>query len=153
MIFRVDGRPQGKARARTFYDAQSRKMRSVTPESTRVYEEAIRWAFVAQRGSGGPRAASYRVDILAAYKIPKAWSESKRAAALRGEVPVTAKPDADNVIKVVLDALNGLAWEDDRQVTQVSCRKVYRMDEFLGIKIEEDIHEQDFSDREPDARS
>ena len=70
-----------------------------------------------------------------------------------GTVPVTVKPDADNIIKVVLDALNGLAWEDDRQVTAVSCSKVYRMDEFLLIQIKEDIHEQDFSDRQPDARS
>ena len=36
MIFFVIGRPQGKARARTFYDERSRKMRSVTPESTRA---------------------------------------------------------------------------------------------------------------------
>jgi Holliday junction resolvase RusA-like endonuclease len=27
--------------------------------------------------------------------------------------------DADNVLKVLLDALNGVAWEDDRQVTDL----------------------------------
>lgn len=153
MIFFVIGRPQGKARARTFYDERSRKMRSVTPESTRAYEEAIRRAFVSQRGAGELRAASYSVDIVAAYKVPKSWSGLKKQAALLGNVPVTVKPDADNIIKVVLDALNGLVWDDDRQVTAVSCRKVYRMDEFLLIQIKEDIHEQDFSDRQPDARS
>lgn len=137
MTFFVDGQPQGKARARTFYDEKSHRMRSVTPESTRAYEEAIRQAFASQRGACELKAASYSVDILAAYKVPGSWSKAKKDAALRGEVPATVKPDADNIIKVVLDALNGLAWEDDRRVTAVSCRKVYRMDGFLFIRIKE----------------
>ena len=32
--FTVPGKPQGKARARTFYDSRSKKMNSITPEKT-----------------------------------------------------------------------------------------------------------------------
>lgn len=35
------------------------------------------------------------------------------------------KPDADNILKAVLDALNGVAYEDDRQVVEVLCIKKY----------------------------
>lgn len=35
--FTVPGKPQGKARARTFYDSRSGKMSSVTPEKTVLY--------------------------------------------------------------------------------------------------------------------
>jgi crossover junction endodeoxyribonuclease RusA len=30
-------------------------------------------------------------------------------------------PDIDNLIKAILDGLNGIAWEDDRQVVNVSA--------------------------------
>ena len=35
------------------------------------------------------------------------------------------KPDIDNVLKVVLDSLNGIAYKDDAQVVMVSGKKIY----------------------------
>ena len=32
--------------------------------------------------------------------------------------------DADNILKVLLDSLNGIAWEDDNQVMDIHVRKV-----------------------------
>lgn len=37
----------------------------------------------------------------------------------------TKKPDCDNLIKVVCDGLNGVAWKDDSQISYMSCSKVY----------------------------
>ena len=37
--------------------------------------------------------------------------------------PDTQKPDADNDAKLVLDALNGVAWDDDQQVTDLHVIK------------------------------
>lgn len=37
----------------------------------------------------------------------------------------TSKPDADNCVKALKDALNGIAWRDDAQVAQVMAEKVY----------------------------
>lgn len=40
--------------------------------------------------------------------------------------PDTSAPDCDNVAKLVMDALNGLAWKDDRSVTELCVKKYAR---------------------------
>lgn len=36
------------------------------------------------------------------------------------------RPDGDNVLKSVADALNGVAWMDDSQVVRWECTKLFR---------------------------
>ena len=40
--------------------------------------------------------------------------------------------DVDNIPKPILDALKGLIFEDDDQVTDLVCRKRYVHTEFMG---------------------
>ena len=48
----------------------------------------------------------------------------------------TVKPDADNVSKIILDALNGLAYADDNQVTDLVVYKQYATaDEKVGVVV------------------
>ena len=42
---------------------------------------------------------------------------------LQGNISPTKKPDADNVIKIVLDAMNKFAFKDDTQVTKLDIEK------------------------------
>lgn len=87
----------------------------------REAEARIAAAFDASAGSYDPPLAprgvpvAVRVDVLRA--LPK--SRPKRVAS----EPDTARPDADNVSKAVLDALNGRAWADDSQVTSLTVTK------------------------------
>lgn len=122
--FWVDGTPRGKQRARTFYDPRSGKMRSITPEQTKSYEELIRWSY---KEAGGKYLGVSLIDvrIIVFYSIPKSWSKKKQAAALADDIRPTTKPDCDNIIKIVLDALNGVAYYDDKQVVSVVCKKYY----------------------------
>lgn len=137
MIFEIKGQPRGKARARTFYDNRIGKMRSVTPEATKSYEDLIRWSFVAQGGKYGGNTAAFKVEISARYEVPQSWSKKKRSAALDGSIFPKVKPDCDNIVKSVLDALNSIAYYDDRQVVYVSCRKKYAEEGSVLVKIEE----------------
>jgi Holliday junction resolvase RusA-like endonuclease len=136
MEFIVEGKPQGKARARTFYDKRVGKMRSITPEQTKSYEDLIRWSY---KASGGIYLAekTLQVDIQAFYPIPQSFSRVKRNNAHNGNLRPTTKPDCDNIIKVVLDALNGVAYYDDKQVICVSCNKYYADTGYLKISIQE----------------
>lgn len=124
MQFIVEGKPQGKARARTFYNARAGKMCSMTPEQTKSYEDLIRWKY---KAAGGQYMGEkvLQVDIKAFYPIPKAFNKAKQSEAIEGQIRPTTKPDCDNIIKVVLDALNGVAYYDDKQVVCVSCNKYY----------------------------
>lgn len=124
MQFIVNGMPQGKSRARTVRNKYTGKVHSYTPEKTQSYEDLIRWSF---KEAGGEYMGekTLRVDIAAYFPIPQSFSKTKRQQAFTGVLKPTKKPDCDNILKVVLDALNGVAYHDDKQVTGVSCNKLY----------------------------
>lgn len=42
---------------------------------------------------------------------------------MRNDVKIALRADIDNLIKTVLDGLNGVAWEDDTQVVKVEAVK------------------------------
>lgn len=136
IVFTVEGKPQGKARARTFYNKRLGRMQSITPEQTKSYEDLIRWSYTAAGGKYLGE-TTLQVDIRAYYPIPKAFSKAKTNDAVTQKLRPTTKPDCDNIIKVVLDALNGVAYYDDKQVICVSCNKYYGETGYLKVTITE----------------
>lgn len=126
LTFDVPGRPRGKGRPR-FANGHA-----YTPRATRDYEESIRLAAISAilkretvAGGWSKNERSYVVSVDAYFPIPKSFSKSKRDAAERLGLHPTSKPDADNIIKAVLDGLNGVAFEDDRLVSRCQCNKLY----------------------------
>lgn len=103
-------------------------------EKTVVYENWIRECFIIskQKKWTDPE-APLRVGIVAIYAIPNSAGKKKRAEMLTGKIYPTKKPDADNIAKVVLDALNGIAYPDDKQIVCCSCTKIYG--EEPGVKV------------------
>ncbi|WP_339970305.1 RusA family crossover junction endodeoxyribonuclease [Holzapfeliella sp. He02] len=49
----------------------------------------------------------------------------------------TAKPDVDNYFKGFTDALNGLVFEDDNQITEVHAYKFYSDNPRIELEVEE----------------
>lgn len=97
---------------------------AITPQQTRGYESLIRDVALPLMGGGQPWDGCVYVRIVAKYKIPKSWSKKDRQLAIDGKVP-PKKPDVDNVVKIVLDALNRVVYLDDTQVTQCNVRKMW----------------------------
>lgn len=62
-----------------------------------------------------------KVDVVAIFACPASWSKKKRAELLHR--PHCQKPDGDNLLKAVKDALNRIAWADDGQVHDARVRK------------------------------
>ena len=134
--FTVPGKPQGKARARTFYDSRSNKMSSVTPEKTVLYENLVKTCFRQRYGQGRfPDDAYIIARIAAFFKPPKSISKKKRAEMLEGKIWPAKKPDSDNIAKVVLDALNGIAYHDDTQIIRLSVIKAYKEEAYLSVTL------------------
>ena len=116
--FTVPGVPVGKGRPRF-----TRTGHTYTPEKTAAYEEKVRLCWKAQTGSVFSGGIPLKASIIAYFHIPKSASK-KKAAAMEGTFH-TSRPDADNVAKAILDALNGHAYPDDSAVQIDRCWKVY----------------------------
>lgn len=125
--FTIPGDPRGKARPRVVRLKNGASM-SYTPDKTVAYEELIRQRFRQQWSSTElpfPDKTPVCVMITACFGIPKSTSKKARTAMLSGQTYPTKKPDVDNVVKIVLDALNGFAWHDDAQVIDLHISKTY----------------------------
>lgn len=119
----IPGQPQGKGRPRV--GSFSGHARMFTPAKTVAYEgliaHAAHQAMAGRPMLDGPLAVNLFLDC----QVPASWSAKKQRAALAGELMPTTKPDADNVLKAVLDGCNGVLWRDDVQVVDVRVRKRY----------------------------
>ena len=138
ICFTVPGKPQGKARARTFYNPKTKGMSSMTPGKTVLYENLISTCYLQEAGEERFSDDAYlKVRIQAFYEIPKSSTKAKKAAMAAGEILPDKKPDIDNIAKAVLDALNEVAYRDDTQVVELQMRKKYSDRPRLEICIEE----------------
>ena len=128
IVFEVPGKPQGKARARTFYNKRAGKTMSITPEGTVNYENLIKVMFLQSRPEQFKLITTpVAVHIIAHYRKAKA---NKMPAPM-------LKPDADNICKCVLDALNGVAYQDDKQVIDVRIGKRWaEQDEKMTVSVQ-----------------
>lgn len=116
----IPGNPVAKGRPRVG------KFGTYTPKKTEDFESYIKYCWAAEYGSIKPSDKPLSADIAFYMPIPKSVSRRKREAMLHGEIKHTKKPDIDNLIKTVFDALNGLAYIDDSQIYEVKRpRKEY----------------------------
>lgn len=114
--FTVPGEPVAKGRPRL-----GKYGSTYTPAKTVEYENLVKLAYM-----GNPLIQGYiMADIDLYFQIPKSVSKVKRGKMERAEIRPTKRPDCDNCIKAILDALNGIAYHDDSQVVEVRCRKLY----------------------------
>ena len=128
--FEVPGQPQSKARARTFYHKQAGRVVSMTPNETVLYENPIKTSFLASESKQTFfDKESLEMFITAYFPIPKSTTKKDRQLIKERKLFPTKKPDADNIAKVICDALNGVAYHDDTQIVKMEVRKVYTENE------------------------
>lgn len=119
--FNIPGKPEGKGRPR--FAAKGKYVQTYTPEKTAAYEELVRLMW--RRSGSAKLSGNVWAVIAATFPIPKSATKAQRAEMETGTVEYPHKPDADNIAKIVLDALNGLAYDDDSQITTLSVSKYY----------------------------
>lgn len=129
----VPGKVTGKGRPR--FARMGNFVRTYTPKETENVEGIIRTMFAAKVGGVPPSEDPVALKVTATIAPPQSWPNWKREAALANRIEPTTKPDLDNIVKLVKDALNKVAWQDDAQVTSIDACKVYGSCEGLRIDI------------------
>ena len=123
IAFTAYGDPVPKARARTY--SRNGKVRTVTPQQTVDYELSVKLAANQAMLYRRPFEGMIRVVIYIYVKIPARMKKQDRARALLGELHPITRPDIDNYIKTILDAMNETVINDDNQVTELVSYKRY----------------------------
>lgn len=100
--FTVDGEPASKSRARF-----TKSGHAYTPAKTKEAEAKVAWSYKA----AGGRMDDDPETSFGVFCIFFNGTRQRR--------------DVDNMIKLILDGLNGVAWVDDAQVLEVAARKDY----------------------------
>lgn len=124
LSFTVLGEPRGKSRPRVV--KRGNIVTTFTPDATVVYENLIKTEYHRQCDNVFiPQKVPVAVYLTAYYGMPQSASNKKRKEMLENKIRPTKKVDADNLVKVYMDALNGVAFYDDVQVVDLTVRKFY----------------------------
>lgn len=109
-----------------------------TPKETVSYENLVKLQYQAQCGNYRyPDNVPLTVTIFAHLVPPQSASNIKKTRMLNQEEYPLKKPDVDNVAKIILDALNGIAYRDDKQVVELHVKKLYAGESGVGVTISE----------------
>ena len=120
--FKVYGKPVPKGRPRF-----TRKGFAYTPQTTRDAEQG----FLAQAIKFKPKA-----PLTCALKVTLVFAMIKPKSKPKKVKYWITKPDLDNFIKLV-DSMNGIFWISDSQIVEIYAKKIYDINEYTEIKIEE----------------
>ena len=127
----IPGEPVSKGRPR-----MTKRGHTYTPKRTVDYERMVQTLFHAEHGSPileGP--ILLRLDLY--FGIPKSRSKATRKRMQQGLDRPCKRPDIDNCMKAVSDALNGIAYKDDSQIVAAVTQKFWADEPRAVVTIEE----------------
>lgn len=103
-----------------------------TPKKTKDYERYIAEYYVSKCDVLFKRAVAVRLTFY--MPIAKSYPKKVKEGMSYGYVRHTKRPDLDNLIKAVTDALLQIAYLDDAQIIEIHADKRYR--DITGIDFE-----------------
>lgn len=132
--FVVEGKPKGKGRPR--FARAGKYVRTYTPKDTQDYEQKVRESFLRQYEDKDVKDYNNNVKVcLRAYFVPPKNTSKKKLKEILNN-PYLHKPDCDNIAKIILDSLNGIAFKDDNQVSNLKVEKLYGTEDKVEVEIE-----------------
>ena len=124
ITFIIPGKPVAKGRPR--FSTAGKFVKTYTPEQTARYENLVKLMY--QERANGRRFEDdemISVVIEAHFEIPSSTSKKKKEAMLKDELRPITKCDLDNIMKIICDALNGVAYRDDSRIVAALLVKKY----------------------------
>ncbi|TYU83583.1 RusA family crossover junction endodeoxyribonuclease [Listeria monocytogenes] len=94
------------------------------PPKSKEYKKKI--ANVAKMyAPGTPISTPIQIKLVFFVAIPKSKSKAWKQRAVLGQEFPAVRPDIDNYVKAILDALNGLMFSDDGKIVELIAYKRY----------------------------
>lgn len=119
--FVVLGEPVAQPRPRaTSIGGMARMYEAAKDHPIHAYKDAVA-LYCRQAMQADPLTGPVRVHLLFCHELPKTYHRKRNPPKEQWKA---TKPDLDNLTKAVLDALNGVAWQDDSQVVWLNSQKV-----------------------------
>ena len=118
--FEVIGKPVAWKRPQ-----QARSGHRFTDKKVDAYQTRVADAAAAAMGNRAATAAPVTLNVTAVLPIPPSWPKWKQTAAMDGSWLAVSRPDFDNFVKGVADALNCIVYADDAQIVEANIRKHY----------------------------
>lgn len=131
--FTVMGVPMVKKRPR----ASMRNGHAVvyTPKDTVNYENLVRYTY--QSDVGERLTGAIEMTVKAYFPIPKSISKKKREIMATEKEPCLVHRDVDNVCKLLMDSINGVAFDDDKQIYKLTGEKYYSDNPRVEVELKE----------------
>lgn len=123
------------AKSRPKFTSRGGYARAYTPKKTRDYEALVK--YYALQLKQQPLIEAIEVDISVHRVPPKSWSKKKQREALEGIILPVVKSDIDNYCKSIIDGLNGVLFEDDKQICRLIANKVYSEEAKAVVRIKQ----------------
>jgi len=133
IYFVIDGPVCPKGRPRF-----TRGGRAYTPKRTHDYETKVKDAYLREYPSGMAFKDEPLEMVLNVYMaVPKSFSKKKRDHMICFEYPTLHKGDADNFLKSIADACNGVVYTDDCQIVSAIVNKIWSETDKAEVTIRE----------------
>ena len=137
ICFEVPGQPRGKGRPR--FARRGNFVKTYTDAATASYEDQIRFYALQAMGSSEPLKTALEAFIYVRLPVPQSYSKKRTEACLSGLERPCKKPDLDNIIKAMMDAMNEVIYDDDVQIVNITATKLYAAKAGVDILIKEII--------------
>lgn len=131
--------PQSQLRPRAAY-TRSHHIVVYDPKVTHEYKQRLRQLAQTQYTQEALTTA-LKVDVSFFRPVQKSLSAIERARRISGEHRPAVKADIDNYIKALFDSLNGVVWQDDKQIVDLVAHKYYSDQPRIEIEVEPLISE------------
>ena len=137
VMFNVDCNPVGKGRPR--FRRQGNFVRTYSDKKTLDFEDLVRQAAIKAMGSSGPLETPVALFCYVRLPVPQSHSKKRTTACLEGFERPAKKPDLDNIVKAVSDAINTIIFKDDAQVVSLHATKKYDINPGIEILVKEEL--------------
>ena len=137
VMFNVDCNPVGKGRPR--FRRQGNFVRTYSDKKTLDFEKLVRQAAIRAMGSSEPLETPVALFCYVRLPVPQSHSKKRTTACLEGLERPAKKPDLDNIVKAVSDAINTIIFKDDAQVVSLHATKKYDINPGIEILVKEEL--------------